>query len=92
MNKQELIEKLLTKPKGEVSRADVERILSGAIEEIKNAVIVGDTVQLVGFGSFSARDRAAREARNPQTGEVLHIAAKKSPVFKAGKAFKDALN
>jgi DNA-binding protein HU-beta len=92
MNKQELIEKIMTKTKGELTHKDAERVVNGVFDEIKAAVAAGDTVQLVGFGTFSSKDRAAREARNPQTGETLQSAAKKVPAFKAGKAFKDAVN
>lgn len=92
MNKQELISKLMTKTKAQITHADAERIVDGFMEEVKNAVAAGDSVQLVGFGTFSASQRAARTARNPQTGGTIQIPAKKAPVFKAGKAFKDAVN
>ena len=92
MNRQELIEKLSTKTRATLTHADVERLVNGFIEEVKNAVAAGDTVQLVGFGTFEARERAARDARNPKTGETIKIAAKKVPAFKPGKAFKDAVN
>lgn len=92
MNKIELIEKLMTKTKNPISKADTERILVGLMEEIKEAVAAGDSVQLVGFGTFEARGRAARTARNPQTGGTIKIPAKKVPAFKPGKAFKDAVN
>jgi len=92
MNKNELIEKLKYKTKAPITTADVERIVVGFMDEVKNAVASGDSVQLVGFGTFEARERAAREARNPQTGEILKIAAKKVPAFKPGKAFKDIVN
>lgn len=92
MNKQELIEKIIPKIKGEITRKDAERIVNGVFEEITAAVAAGDSVQLVGFGTFTAKQRAARSARNPQTGEAITIAAKKAPSFKAGKAFKDAVN
>lgn len=91
MNKQEFIEKVnakLTK----ASHAEIERGINAFIETVKEAVAAGESVQFVGFGTFEARERAAREARNPQTGETLKIAAKKVPVFKAGKGFKDAVN
>jgi DNA-binding protein HU-beta len=87
----ELVEKLMTKTKSTITKADAERIVAGFMEEVKAAVAAGESVQLVGFGTFEARERAAREARNPKTGETLHIAAKRVPAFKAGKAFKDAL-
>lgn len=92
MNKQELIEKIMTKTKAELTHKDAERVVNGVFDEIKAAVAAGDTVQLVGFGTFSARERAARNARNPITGEKIVVAAKKAPAFKAGKAFKDAVN
>lgn len=91
MNRMELVEKLMTKTKSTITKADAERIVAGFMEEVKAAVAAGESVQLVGFGTFEARERAAREARNPKTGETLHIAAKRVPAFKAGKAFKDAL-
>jgi len=92
MNKQELIAKLMEKTKNPITHADAERIVNGFMDEIKEAVAAGDTVSLVGFGTFEARLRAARTARNPQTGGTLQIPAKKAPAFKAGKAFKDAVN
>lgn len=92
MNKQELIEKIMTKTKAELTHKDAERVVNGVFDEIKAAIAAGDTVQLVGFGTFSARERAARNARNPITGEKIVVAAKKAPAFKAGKAFKDAVN
>lgn len=92
MNKQELIEKIMTKTKAELTHKDAERVVNGVFDEIKAAVAAGDSVQLVGFGTFTARERAARQARNPQTGGTITIPAKKAPAFKAGKAFKDAVN
>lgn len=92
MNKQELIEKLMTKTKQPVSHADMERILNGVMDEIKTAVAANDSVQLVGFGTFFTRDRAARTARNPQTGESMQVPAKRAPAFKPGRAFKDIVN
>ena len=92
MNRMELVEKLMTKVKTPITKADAERIVAGFIDEVKNAVAAGESVQLVGFGTFEARERAARNARNPKTGEAIKIAAKKAPVFKPGKAFKDAVN
>ena len=92
MNRMELVEKLITKVKTHITKADAERIVAGCMDEVKNAVAAGESVQLVGFGTFEARERAARNARNPKTGETIKIAAKKAPVFKAGKAFKDAVN
>lgn len=92
MNKQELIEKLITKTKQPVSHADMERIVNGMMDEIKTAVAANDSVQLVSFGTFFTRDRAARTARNPQTGESMQVPAKRAPAFKPGRAFKDIVN
>ena len=92
MNKQELIEKIMTKTKAEMTHKDAERVVNGVFDEIKAAVASGDSVQIVGFGTFSAKQRAARTARNPQTGGTVSIPAKKAPSFKAGKGFKDAVN
>ena len=92
MNRMELVEKLMTKVKTPITKADAERIVAGFMDEVKNAVAAGESVQLVGFGTFEARERAARDARNPKTGKTIKIAAKKVPAFKPGKAFKDAVN
>ena len=92
MNKEQLVLKLMEKTKKPVSHADMERIVKGMISEIETAVAAGDKVSIAGFGTFEARDRAARTARNPQTGETLQIPAKKVPAFKAGTTFKNAVN
>ncbi|WP_395792615.1 HU family DNA-binding protein [Aquimonas sp.] len=89
MNKSELVSAIaehadLTKVQ---AAAVVDAFTSTVTEALKN----GDTVSLIGFGSFSVRERAAREARNPRTGEMIKLKASKAPVFKAGKAFKEAL-
>ena len=76
----------------ELSKADAGRAIDAAIEVIKSALKKGDTVTLVGFGTFSVRKRAARQGRNPQTGAAIKIKASKNPAFKAGKALKDAVN
>lgn len=90
MNKAELIE--FVGNKTNLTKADateaVETVFQGIQETLKN----GDSVTLVGFGTFSVSDRASRTGRNPRTGEVITIPASKSPKFKAGKALKDALN
>ena len=91
MNKQELIVKLMGKTKAYVTHADMERIVNGLLSEIKTAVAEGDTVQLIGFGTFESRKREARTARNPQTGEMIQIEAKTVPAFKPGAAFKEML-
>ena len=89
MNKTELVTALAEK--AEVSKKDAEKVLNALVETVQEAVKAGDKVQLVGFGTFESKARAAREGKNPQTGEVIKIAACKVPSFKAGKAFKDML-
>lgn len=91
MNKQELVAKFMEET-GMAVKAQAERHVNAVINIIKEAVAEGDTVQLVGFGTFGSKERAARTARNPQTGGTIKIAAKKVPSFKAGKGFKDAVN
>lgn len=76
----------------ELSKADAGRAVDAMVEVIKKSLKKGDTVTLVGFGTFSVRKRAARQGRNPQTGATIKIKASKSPAFKAGKALKDAVN
>ena len=89
MNKTELVAALAEK--AEVSKKDAEKVLNAFVETVQEAVKADDKVQLVGFGTFESKARAAREGKNPQTGEVIKIAACKVPAFKAGKAFKDML-
>jgi len=89
MNKTELIAALAEK--AEVSKKDAEKVLNAFVETVQDAVKADDKVQLVGFGTFESKARAAREGKNPQTGEKIKIAACKVPAFKAGKAFKDML-
>ena len=87
MNKTELVA-LMAEEAG-LSKKDAEKALNAFIGGVQNAVKVGDKVSLIGFGTFETRERAAREGKNPQTGEKIKIAACKVPAFKAGKAFKD---
>jgi len=89
MNKTELVAALAEK--AEVSKKDAEKVLNAFVETVQEAVKADDKVQLVGFGTFESKARAAREGKNPQTGEKIKIAACKVPSFKAGKAFKDML-
>lgn len=89
MNKTELVAALAEK--AEVSKKDAEKVLNAFVETVQDAVKADDKVQLVGFGTFESKARAARDGKNPQTGEVIKIAACKVPAFKAGKAFKDLL-
>lgn len=76
----------------ELSKADAARAVDAMIDTITKALKKGDTVTLVGFGTFSVRKRAARQGRNPQTGDAIKIKASRNPAFKAGKALKDAVN
>ena len=90
MNKTELIAAIAEKT--ELSRKDSEKALKAFTEVVEEELKKGEKIQLVGFGTFEVSERAAREGRNPQTGETMQIAASKSPKFKAGKALKDAIN
>lgn len=89
MNKQELVD--LVSEQTETSKESASKVLDTLLHTIKDAVVSGDTVQLIGFGSFSSGERAARTGRNPQTGEPIQIAATRTVKFTAGKAFKDAV-
>lgn len=90
MNKSELIDAVASKTG--LSRTDATNATDALLDNIVGALKEGDQVTLVGFGTFSVRARAARSGRNPQTGETIQIKASNSPGFKAGKAFKDAVN
>ncbi len=90
MNKAELIEVIAKDAK--LSKAAAQAALDATIAAVVKAVTKGDSVSLVGFGSFSSGKRAARTGRNPQTGEAIKIPAAKTVKFSAGKAFKDAVN
>lgn len=89
MNKSELIDAIADT--AELSKASAGKALDAVVQSITSALQSGDTVSLVGFGSFLVKERAARTGRNPQTGETLQIPAAKLPSFKAGKALKDAV-
>ena len=89
MNKSELIE-AITQEAG-ISKAAAQKALDATTNAVTNALKKGDTVTLVGFGTFYVGERAERQGRNPKTGEPLTIAAAKTPKFRAGKALKDAL-
>ena len=75
-----------------LKKKDVEAAISAVFSAITNALKDGDKVQLIGFGTFEVKDVAAREGRNPQTGETIKIAASKKPAFSASKALKDSVN
>ena len=89
MNKTELIAAVAEK--ADLSKKDAEAAITAAVEAITGALIEGEKVQLVGFGSFEVKTRAARLGRNPKTGEEIPISEARLPVFKAGKALKDAV-
>ena len=90
MNKGELIAAVSAKT--EMTRKESEAALNGILDVIADTMATGDKVQLIGFGTFEAKERPARVARNPRTGDAVKIAACKAPVFKAGKALKDTVN
>ncbi len=89
MNKAELIEAMAAD--AGLSKADAQRALEAFTGAIAKTLKKGDTVSLIGFGTFSVKKRAARTGRNPATGETIKIKASKTPSFKAGKGFKDAI-
>ncbi|HEZ2368916.1 TPA: HU family DNA-binding protein [Neisseria meningitidis] len=89
MNKSELIEAIAQE--ADISKAAAQKALDATTNAVTTALKQGDTVTLVGFGTFYVGERAERQGRNPKTGETLTIAAAKTPKFRAGKALKDAL-
>jgi DNA-binding protein HU-beta len=90
VNKSELIDAIAES--ADLSKASATRALDAALDGIVDALKSGDQVVLIGFGTFSVKDRAARTGRNPQTGAPIEISAARIPGFKAGKALKDAVN
>ena len=90
MNKSELINAIAEQ--GNLSKADAGRSLDTLIKTIETTLKAGDSITLVGFGTFAVKDRAERTGRNPQTGQEITIAAAKVPSFKPGKSLKDAVN
>lgn len=90
MNKSELIASMAEKSK--LTKKDAEVALKAFIESVEEALEKGEKVQLVGFGTFETRERAAREGRNPRTKEVIKIPASIAPVFKPGKELKERVN
>ncbi|MBO1304618.1 HU family DNA-binding protein [Enterococcus sp. 669A] len=89
MNKQSLVEKVAEKTG--LTKKDATAAVDTLFDSIQDALKDGEKVQIIGFGNFEVRERAARKGRNPQTGEEITIAASKSPAFKAGKQLKDAV-
>lgn len=90
MNKSELIEAIATN--ADIPKAKAEKTLNAMIETVTEALSRGDSVALVGFGTWSVKDRPARTGRNPQTGKSIEIPAAKKPGFTAGKALKNSVN
>jgi DNA-binding protein HU-beta len=90
VNKSQLIDQMASS--ADISKAAAGRALDSFINSVSGALKEGDSVALVGFGTFSVRERAARTGRNPQTGAAIEIAAATIPAFKAGKSLKDAVN
>ena len=89
MNKTELVAAVAAK--AEISKKAADAAVAAVFAEIEGALAKGEKVQVIGFGTFEVRERAAKEGRNPQTGEKIAIAASKVPAFKAGAALKDAV-
>ena len=89
MNKVELIAAVAEK--AGLTKKDAEKAVAAVVGSIEAALVAGEKVQLIGFGTFEVRERAARTGRNPQTKEAIKIAASKQPVFKAGAALKNAV-
>ena len=90
MNKSQLIDRVAQN--ADITKASANRAVDALIEAVAESLSSGDTVQLVGFGTFSVKERSARTGRNPQTGQEIAIPASKIPGFKAGKALKEAVN
>ena len=89
MNKTELVAAVAAK--AGISKKDADAAVAAVFASVTDALVNGDKVQLIGFGTFEVRERAAKEGRNPKTGETIKIAATKVPAFKAGAALKDAV-
>jgi|TARA_R110002126_G_scaffold13118_1_gene56259 DNA-binding protein HU-beta len=90
VNKKELIDAIAER--SELTKSQAEKALSSFIDTVSVTLSKGDSVELVGFGKFEVKNRAARDGRNPQTGETIKIKASKVPAFKAGKGLKDTVN
>lgn len=90
MNKAELIAQVAEK--SDLTKKDAERAVTSMLAAVEEALSRGDKVQLVGFGTFEIRERAARKGRNPQTGQEIDIAATRVPVFKAGKSLREVVS
>lgn len=89
MNKTDLVNAVAEK--SELSKKDAAKAVDAVFQTVMDSLSEGERVQIIGFGNFEVRDRAARKGRNPQTGEEIQIPASKVPAFKAGKALRDAV-
>lgn len=90
MNKQELVSAMAEK--AGLTKADADKAVNAFVDTVKETMAKGESIQLIGFGTFSVSERSARTGRNPQTGKEIQIAAKKIAKFKAGKALDEAVN
>lgn len=90
MNKSELVASVAEQ--AGLTKKDAEKAVNAIFASVQDTLVKGEKVQIIGFGTFEVRTRAARKGRNPQTGKPLNIPASNNPVFKAGKALKDAVN
>lgn len=90
MNKNELVASVAEK--AGLTKKDAEKAVNAFVETVQQSLVEGNKIQMIGFGTFEVKERAARTGRNPRTNEEIQILASKNPVFKAGKALKDAVN
>ncbi len=90
MNKNELVASVAEK--AGLTKKDAEKAVNAFVETVQQSLVEGNKIQMIGFGTFEVKERAARTGRNPRTNEEIQIPASKNPVFKAGKALKDAVN
>ena len=92
MTKSDLIERVALKSEGKISRAEAEVIVNTIFNSMCDALVQGERIEIRGFGSFSVKERDAREGRNPKTGEVVTVAPKRVPFFKVGKELKERVD
>ena len=90
MNKNELVASVAEK--AGLTKKDAEKAVNAFVETVQQSLVEGNKIQMIGFGTFEVKERAARTGRNPRTNEEIQIPASNNPVFKAGKALKDAVN
>ena len=92
MNKSEIVAAVAAKLGGDTTRKQAAEYVDAVLGVVEDALVAGEKVQFVGFGTFEVKEHAEREGHNPRTGEVIKVAASKAPVFKAGKSLKDKVN